>query len=66
MLNYHCFFISELLKVVSTGVGVLFTVPPDSPYNRVNRDVSLLVAGCETFSSVLLDQRLGVVQSGVK
>jgi hypothetical protein len=59
-------FISELIKVVSTGVGVLFTVLPDSLCNRVNQDVSLLVAGCETFSSVLLDQRLGVVQSSVK
>jgi hypothetical protein len=59
-------FISELLKVVSTGVGVLFTVPPDSLCNRSNRDVSLLDAGCETFSSVLLDRRLRDGQSAVK
>jgi hypothetical protein len=59
-------FISELLRVVSTGVGVLFTVPPDFPCNRFNRDISLLVAGCETFSSALLDRRLRAGQSAVK
>jgi hypothetical protein len=65
-VNLSLLFISELLKEVSAGVGVLFIVPPDSPCNRVNQDVSLLVVGCETFSSVLLYRRLGFVQSGVK
>jgi hypothetical protein len=34
--------------------------------NRFNRDISLLVAGCETFSSALLDRRLRSGQSAVK
>jgi hypothetical protein len=47
-------FISELLGVVSTGAGRLFTVPPDFLCNRFNRDISLLFAGGETFSRTLL------------
>jgi hypothetical protein len=54
-------FISELLTVVSTGVDLLFTVPPDFLCNRFNRDISLHVAGCETFSSALyLMEELGL------
>jgi hypothetical protein len=58
--------ISDLLRIVSTGGGVLFPVPPDFLCNRFNLDISLLVAGCETFLSALLDQRLRAGQSAVK
>jgi hypothetical protein len=48
-----------LLGVLSTGVGELST-------NRCNRDISLLVAGCETFSSALLGRGFRAGQFAAK
>jgi hypothetical protein len=47
-------FISELLAVVSKGVGGLFIVLPDFLCNRSNQDISLRFAGDENSLRTLL------------
>jgi hypothetical protein len=54
MINHHSYFISELLGVISTGVGGLFTVLPDFLCNGSNRDISLRFPGDKNSSRTLL------------